>query len=119
MDSRPHRKLDVWQKAMALAKDIYAITGEFPNSEGFGLTSQMRRATVSIPSNIAEGAGRRGYKEFLQFINIAQGSASELDTQIELAAMVGYLDTGCRDDLTNKLTDLTRMMYGLARSIKK
>lgn len=119
MDSRPHRKLDVWQKAMALVKDIYTITAEFPESEGYGLTSQMRRAAVSIPSNIAEGAGRRGHKEFLQFINIAQGSVSELDTQLELATMVGYLDAECRDDLTEKLTDLTKMLYGLARAIKK
>ena len=80
MDIRPHRKLDVWKKAMALTKDIYTITGEFPKYERYGLISQMRRSAVSIPSNIAEGAGRRGHKEFLQFINIAQGSASELDT---------------------------------------
>jgi len=118
MEVRPHRKLDVWKKAMLLTKDIYQITTNFPKFEIYGLTSQMRRAATSIPSNIAEGAARRGSKEFLQFINIAQGSASELDTQIELSAMVGYLEIKERDDLTEKLSDLTKMLYGLARSIK-
>ncbi len=118
MNNRPHRNLDVRQKAMAFAKEIYVVTDDFPKSEGFGLTSQMRRAAVSIPSNIAEGAGRRGNKEFLQFINIAPGSASELDTQLELAAMVDYLDSKLRDELTTKLTDLTKMLYGLDRSLK-
>ena len=70
MDIRPHRNLDVWKKAMLLTKDIYEITANFPKSEVYGLSSQMRRAATSIPSNIAEGVGRRGDKEFLQFINL-------------------------------------------------
>lgn len=77
---------------MELAKLIYRITSQFPSSEQFGLVSQLRRAVVSIPSNIAEGAARTGKREFLQFINIAQGSASELDTQVELAKELGFLD---------------------------
>lgn len=118
MDIRPHKKLDVWKKAMILTKDVYEVTATFPKSEIYGLTSQMRRAASSIPSNIAEGAGRKGNREFLQFINIAQGSASELDTQLELAAMVGYLDHEIRDNLTDKLICLTKMLYGLTRSVK-
>jgi four helix bundle protein len=77
---------------MELAKLIYRITSQFPSSEQFGLVSQLRRAVVSIPSNIAEGAACTGKREFLQFINIAQGSASELDTQLELAKELGFLD---------------------------
>jgi len=92
MDVRPHRKLEVWKKSMTLAKEIYSATEEFPKSEVYGLTSQLRRAAVSVPSNLAEGAARRGSREFRQFINIAQGSLSELDTQLDLAKMLGYLD---------------------------
>ncbi|MBD1400683.1 four helix bundle protein [Pelovirga terrestris] len=117
MDIRPHRKLDVWQKSMQLTKDIYEITTSFPRSEVYGLSSQMRRAATSIPSNIAEGAGRRGNKEFLQFIGIAQGSASELDTQLELATMVGYIDKATGENLAQKLNDLTKMLYGLSRAL--
>lgn len=77
----------------------------------------MRRATVSIPSNLAEGAARKGSKEFRQFLNIAQGSISELDTQLELSHMLGYLDEGCHEDLSEKLTDISKMLFGLARSV--
>ncbi|MGK2905861.1 MAG: four helix bundle protein [Desulfuromonadales bacterium] len=119
MDIRPHRKLDVWQKSMQLTKDIYEITADYPKSESYGLSSQMRRAAISISSNIAEGAGRKGHKEFLQFISIAQGSASELDTQIELSKMVGYLDQERSADLLINLTNVTKMLYGLSRAIGK
>jgi four helix bundle protein len=74
MDYRPHRELEVWKKAMDFVIEAYSITNEFPKSEEYGLTSQMRRASVSIPSNLAEGAGRKGNKEFMPFLNIAQGS---------------------------------------------
>ncbi len=92
MDQRAHRKLDVWRKSMDFVKEIYLITDKFPSSELYGLTSQMRRAAVSVPSNIAEGAARKGTKEYKQFLNIAQGSASELDTQIELALLLGFIN---------------------------
>ena len=82
MDSRPHRKLDVWQKAMELVRAIYQTTSTFPKNEEYGLSSQMRRASVSVPSNLAEGAARKGKNEFKQFLNIAQGSLSELDTRL-------------------------------------
>jgi len=86
-----HKQLDTWQQAMQLVKMVYDITATFPREEMFGLTSQMRRAAVSVPSNIAEGAGRRGSKEFAHFLDIARGSLAELDTQIEIAIMLGYV----------------------------
>lgn len=85
MDYRPHRKLVVWQKSMALVQDIYKTTATFPKNEEYGLSSQMRRAAVSVPSNLAEGSARKGPKVFKHFLNIAQGSLSELDIQVELA----------------------------------
>jgi four helix bundle protein len=88
MDTRPHRELDFWQESMGLVREIYQITSAFPKNEEYGLGSQMRRAAVSVPSNLAEGAARKGKKEFNHFLNIAQGSPSELDTQIELARML-------------------------------
>lgn len=119
MDIRPHRNLDVWKQSMRLTRDIYEVTAVFPKTESYGLTSQMRRAAISIPSNIAEGAGRKGQKEFLQFVNIAQGSASELDTQIELSKIIGYLDSERAERLSQQLMSVSKMLYGLARSIGK
>jgi len=82
--------LDAWKEAMALVKHVYQFTETFPSSEAFGLTAQMRRAAVSIPSNLAEGAARTGAKEFAQFLNIAKGSLSELETQTLIAKDLGY-----------------------------
>jgi four helix bundle protein len=84
------RDLDAWRLGLELAEKIYECTGSFPKSELFGLTSQMRRAAVSVPSNIAEGRTRSSTKEFLQFISIARGSLAELVTQLELAKRLGY-----------------------------
>src|SRR5690242_19387804 len=89
---RKHHDLQVWQEGMALAKDIYAATASFPKEEIYGLTSQMRRAAVSLPSNIAEGAARGTKKEFLQFLIIARGSLMELETQILLSKELGFLN---------------------------
>ena len=118
MDSRAHRKLDVWKKSMTFVKDIYQATESFPKSEIYGLISQMRRAAVSIPSNIAEGAARKGKKEFKQFLNIAQGSISELDTQIELSLMLKYLDKNIYNDIMEELSTISKMLFGLSRSLK-
>lgn len=118
MDYRPHRKLDVWKKSMEFVRDIYQTTEQFPNAEIYGLTSQMRRAAVSIPSNLAEGAARKGIKEFKQYLNIAQGSISELDTQIELASMLKYIDKNLYDELMENLTTISKMLYGLSRTLK-
>ena len=118
MDIRPHRKLEVWKKSMTLAKEIYSATEAFPKSEVYGLTSQLRRAAVSVPSNLAEGAARRGSREFKQFINIAQGSLSELDTQLDLAHMLGYLEPVIHEKLMSEVTDISKMLFGLSKSVK-
>lgn len=115
---RPHKKLEVWKNAMELAKSIYKVTELFPSSEQFGLAAQMRRAAVSIPSNLAEGAARSGKKEFLQFINIAQGSISELDTQIELAKELGFISQKDYDSFLLRLTVLSKQLYGLTGKIR-
>ena len=86
-----YRELIVWQKAMELTKKIYSLTKDFPKEEIYGLTSQMRRAAVSIPSNIAEGQARSGTKEFAHFLSIASGSKAELETQLLICVDIGYL----------------------------
>jgi four helix bundle protein len=90
--SKPHEQLEAWKTAMQLVKVIYQLTATFPAEERYGLAHQMRRAAVSIPSNIAEGAGRNGTKEFLNFIGISRGSLAELETQLQLAVMLGFVE---------------------------
>ena len=87
---RPHEQLEVWRDAMDLVEAVYRFSGGFPDSERFGLTSQIRRAAVSVPSNIAEGAARRSTPEYLRFLSIARGSLSEMDTQQQIACRLGY-----------------------------
>lgn len=87
---KPHEQLEAWKFAMQLVKAVYQMTSDFPAEERYGLSQQMRRAAVSIPSNIAEGAGRNGAKEFLNFIGIARASLAELETQLQLAVMLGF-----------------------------
>ena len=87
---KPHEQLEAWKFAMQLVKAVYQMTSDFPSEERYGLAQQMRRAAVSIPSNIAEGAGRNGAKEFLNFIGISRGSLAELETQLQLAVMLGF-----------------------------
>ncbi len=89
--NRPHKNLDVWKLAMECVSDIYRITRAFPIDERFGLTDQLRRASVSIPSNIAEGSSRNTKKEFVNFLYMAQGSLSEIDTQLEIALKLEYI----------------------------
>ena len=109
------KELMVWQKSMDLVCEVYSYTKVFPKEEIYGLTSQIRRASVSIPSNIAEGASRAGSKEFLQFLHIARGSASELETQLLLAEKIGYLPTN--PILFAKLTSIKQLLNGLIRSL--
>lgn len=112
-----YQDLIVWGKAMDLAEAVYRQTRDFPREEAYGLTSQMRRAAVSIPSNIAEGASRAGGKEFLQFAHIAWGSASELETQLLLAERIGYISNG--KELLAKLAGVKQLINGLIRSLKE
>jgi four helix bundle protein len=115
---KPHRKLEVWQRGVALTTQIYTLTGRFPPEERYGLSSQMRRAAVSIPSNLAEGAAR-GTKEFAQFILIAIGSVSELDTQLEIAFRLGYVSNPLYQSLNDEMTQIDRMLIALRKSIIK
>jgi four helix bundle protein len=116
---KPHKKLDVWQIAMKTTQMVYESTKGFPEEEKFGLVSQMRRAAVSIPCNIAEGAARQGKKEFKNFLSIAQGSLSELDTQFELAVLLGYLSDRKMNEITGQLMRIDMMLSGLIRSLVK
>ena len=113
------KELKVWQEAMELAKEVYAITRLFPAEERFGLTSQINRAAVSIPSNIAEGAGRNYDKEFLQFLNVAMGSAFELETQILLANSFGFMTAEKYEAVTEQLDKVQRMLNRLRTSLIK
>jgi four helix bundle protein len=116
---KPHKKLDVWQAAMKTAQMIYTLTNTFPAEEKFGLVSQMRRASVSIPSNIAEGAARQGKKEFRNFLSMAQGSLSELDTQLELAVLLGYTNAQNLKEISSQLLRIDKMITGLIHSLAK
>lgn len=87
---RPHERLDVWRDAMALVESVYEVTARFPNDERLGLTLQLRRAAVSVPSNIAEGAARRSTAEYLRFLSMARGSLAEIGTQLEIAERLGF-----------------------------
>ena len=113
---RPHERLEVWRDSMELVEMIYKISGNFPDSERFGLTSQIRRAAVSVPSNIAEGAARRSTPEYLRFLSIARGSLSEIATQIQIAVRLGYSKTSPRLDqyvdlIFAKLTALMNALH--------
>lgn len=112
-----YRDLIVWQKGIELAKLVYRLTREFPAEEKFGLVSQMRRAAVSVPSNIAEGQARHTTKEFVQFVSHAEGSLAELDTQLKIGAELGYCD-GANTRAVSILTDeMRRMLNSLRRSL--
>jgi four helix bundle protein len=116
---KPHKKLEAWKQSVDLVIAIYKATEEFPSREIYGITNQVRRAAVSIPSNIAEGAARQTKKEFTNFLHIAQGSLSELDTQFEIATKRGYLDVKSRDGLDEKMTPIDKMITGLIRHLSK
>ncbi len=112
---RNYRELTAWQVAFALARRIYEITEPFPKHEVFGLTSQLRRAAVSLPSNLAEGAGRGGKKEFSHFVTLARGSLNELETQLLLAQDLNYCTLP--DDLTQDIERLFALLNGLRNSL--
>ena len=113
-----YRDLDVWQKSMLTVKQIYQATTDFPSEEKFGLTNQMRRAAVSIPSNLAEGHTRWGQGEFPHFISIAMGSVAELEKHILLSVDLGYLNKTIAIDLLNELDAIGKMLRGLKKSLK-
>jgi four helix bundle protein len=108
-----HRDLQVWQKSVEFVTDIYRETATFPRSEMYGLTNQVRRAAVSVPSNIAEGCGRSSKKEFAQFLCHARGSLLEVETQLEIAKNLGYLSDKSANELLSKTNEIGRMLNGL------
>jgi four helix bundle protein len=112
------RDLVVWQGAMELATDVYTLTQGFLKTEVFGLSSQLQRAVVSIPSNIAEGHARDSTKEFLRFISIAKGSLAELETQLILANRLNYIEEETLSSLLGKAGEIGRMLRGLQNSLK-
>ena len=115
---KSHRDLIVWQKAMDLVEAVYSATASFPREETYALTSQIRRAVVSVPANIAEGQGRRLTIEYLYFLANARGSLLELDTHLEIALRVHYFNTEKYFDLKNKLDEVARILNGLMRSVE-
>lgn len=119
MLEKPHKKLDVWKKSIALIQKIYEITDSFPKIETFGLTNQMRKAAVSIAANISEGAARQTKKEFIQFLHMAQGSLSELDTHLEISEKLGYSKMSNQQDLSLMMNSIDKMLTGLIKSLKR
>jgi four helix bundle protein len=116
---RSFKDLRVWQKAMILVDACYAITRRFPADERFGLVSQIRRAGVSVRTNIAEGYGRTGAGEYLRFLSVARGSLRELETLVLISGRQGLISGASQVDLLRQIDDIARMLHGLRRSIAK
>jgi len=114
---KSYRDLLVWQKGMALARHVYAVTRAFPADERFGLSAQMRRAAVSVPSNIAEGQARHGAREFVHFLSHAEGSLAELDTQLMLAVDLGCCRSCDAEESAAMVNELQRMIASLRRKL--
>ena len=115
--SNSYRDLIVWQKALALVTDVYRWTADFPKSETYGLSSQMRRAAVSVVSNIAEGQGRTSTGEFLQFLSNAKGSLVELETQVFIAANLSYMPAPLQEQALEQTDEVSRLISGLQRAL--
>jgi four helix bundle protein len=110
-----YKELKVWQNSRKLVKEVYLLTLSIPDQEKFGLTNQIRRSAVSIPSNIAEGAGRGTTKEFSRFINISLGSAYELETQLILASDLQYIDLEKTETIISILQEIQKILYSLSK----
>ncbi len=117
-NDRPHKRLRLWEKSMELVTCIYKVTMGFPKEEEFGLKSQLRRGAVSIPSNLAEGLTRKSRKDKLRFLNISQGSLSEVDAQFEISCRLGYLNDNEYDAMEQRCTEVQMLLNGLIRSIE-
>jgi len=117
MTWRAHRELPVWKASMNLVEAFYVATRLFPKDETFGLVSQIRRAAISVPANIAEGAARKSTAELIQFLHVANGSLSELDTHLELAVRIGYLDDVI--ELQTQLDDVQSQRLSVISSLKR
>jgi four helix bundle protein len=106
----------VWKKSIQFVKKIYEITSKFPDTEKYGLTNQMRRCAVSVPSNISEGFGRKSKKEIVQFLYISSGSLSELKTQVEISKRLGFVSNS---SLIVNIDEIKKMLFGLIKSLKQ
>jgi len=118
MPTGSYQDLVVWQKAMVLAKDVYKITKCYPKGEIYGLTSQIRRAAVSIPCNIAEGWGRKSKGDFIRFLAVARGSAAEPETVILLSSEIGILSKDQSEPFLQNLTEIRKMLNALIKSLQ-
>jgi four helix bundle protein len=112
---KTHKDLDVWKESMTLAKEVYKLTESFPKEEIYGLASQMRRAAVSIPSNIAEGAARNSDREFIQFLYMSLGSLAELETQLLLSGELGFLKN---EEINGNVERVRKMLLGLIKYLR-
>lgn len=113
---KSYRDLVVWQKSMDLVAEVYQVTSSFPKNETYLLTSQLRRAAVSVPSNIAEGQGRRSPREFAHFLRIAAGSLMEAETQVLICLRLGYVDESTSRRLLISIAEIGRLLHGLTVS---
>ena len=111
-----HKDMEVWKEGIKLVKNIYVITKNFPKEELYGLTNQLRRASVSIPSNIAEGAARQSDKEMIQFLYVALGSLSEVETQSIIAIELEYISNN--DEINGNITKIRKLIVGLIKYLK-
>lgn len=118
---KSHKDLDVWKRCLKLAKKVYKLTEILPKEERYGLSEQMKRAVISIPSNIAEGAARESEKEFVRFLYIALGSANELDTQIEICKELNFksVDSNQLNQIQTEISTISKMIYGLISNLKR
>lgn len=112
------KQLEIWKQSREFCTQIYTLTASFPNEEKFGLTNQLRRAAVSIPSNIAEGSSRKSNKDFTRFIEIAIGSAYEIETQLLISSDLGFINVEILDSFVIKIDRLTKMMYNFQLTLK-
>jgi len=119
MPFKSYQDLEVWQKAMDLVVLCYETTKNFPKNEAYGLSSQLQRAAVSIPANIAEGRHRSHSKEFLQFLSFAYGSLAELETHVLIAERLGYINGNHKESILDMTAEVGRMINGLKKSIEK
>jgi four helix bundle protein len=115
--SKPHKKLVAWKKSMDLVERIYELSKKLPREERYGLTSQLRRAAVSVPSNIAEGAAGRSPFQFRNYLGIAIGSLNELETQIEIVRRIGYLSASATAEMETLIDECLAVTYGLRKSL--
>ncbi len=118
MSGRPHEGLDAWDRGIDLVEEIYRVTKDFPEEEKYGVVSQLRRAVVSVPTNIAEGAGRRTSGDYIRFLFIASGSISEVETLLTISERLGYIGEDVFDSLREELSELSAMIGGLVKYLE-